>query len=1350
MATSGRRRKWTDDDLDAPNKWLGVGLLGTIFLLGFGYLAYVLWPRGSANVHVAHLVIQDLTGTIPEPLFGESFIDVVDAASEWKLRSNSTASDDRSSQKIVSDLQSLPESLDGLKSSDTVILYVRAQVAVNDRKLYLINSEVQGVEDLTTDGLSLDEFVGEISKVKARSIIVLADFCDLATIPDLEVAFNNFEQPLKEALGHSGRSNLWFITSAAPGQPGHVSWKRQRSLLQSAVSYSLLRPRSQSLRLPEFYDSILRYAAQVTGGTQTPLLLSSGSRVDSTASELWEAAAAVLVDKGSVDAVAETDDDSNAGKEVGDTGAELDAGKLEPVESDESSVASERVEDDPCWRVWQLHDALRDRKVEPPSARSEFEKVGWAPVDFAPRQWQIATKQSSKATRLFLARKDREALMEFGRLQRLQQELLSGRQLASAEDELLKAWNSLLRELEQEGKSAWESPFHLAPEIERDWRQVRSELRGLADAFAQLAHHIDFRSARVEPEASELSMSPKSLSGLKAILKAIASAREQAELVEFRTKGVDLSVPDKEGKLLLVAAQKALSAAQVGSRRLNWSDEQLIQELLCSPMLLLAERKALYEQFSKLPVERMVAPGAGGVNMRTPLFDLLPKSSNEDYFEMISQLSNQVRGLGANGRGLFSNVDSQRLAKVSTDEGLWVECPEEHFLPQPLVLNISKRNGGPATPISLGWSSDADKKRSVEIRVVGQSGVVREGWQVPPKQVKVENRQFKLDIRDALSNRGKQDYAAFFGAERSRLVALKISWNGVVEKRVVRVYPPRPNQVSLYAKLKQGRVLGQDRDTYLESPEFAELKSINADAVIRGVGIPAIKDAKRTYEFFVANESEVMKTVKIDFFAVAGRDQIGNGVVTLQNAKNTRLSGAALYEGGIYKLLPDEEKQVLLRQDAVANDTLSSLEFGLVCRISEGVLEAADNQFVPNGRSRQVWIDIAAENPAESYNAKLENISVVRVEGVVERDAFSFKISTPQENLDELSLDEIVVEGFLTDAVGRPIDTQTTPISLTSKEPVQRLRLKPTQTVERSLIAHLNIGGYPRAIAFESDADLLDEPHRLNRAMLWLDGEKIELFEDSGVKFVAPERSIDQITIPQRKGANATSTGEVVRIGEMRVPFKVDFPSSGEQAVQINSELPQQFEFDRQFVPQIFIDPAGRLVLAGEAQDLECQIPVPRKSKPLTVHVPGSGVSKEVQVLVDKKKPIIDSFQVSGGGPRNRIGSGGADELEFTVEVQSDSKVAAVYYALDIGDTNSGGEYDAVDAGAIDGVAGRANSTPDRPGVFWWIIKADQLKGLRTGNYTVVCRVVDSAGNVQDRIESSGVQRRSRIYWQRE
>lgn len=681
------------------------------------------------------------------------------------------------------------------------------------------------------------------------------------------------------------------------------------------------------------------------------------------------------------------------------------------------------------------------------------------------------------------------------------------------------------------------------------------------------------------------------------------------------------------------------------------------------------------------------------------------------------------------------------MVPVSKDTALDVVLPSQLQLPNELLLSVKLRNAAPIETCYVKW------------RLVNA-----DSFSVPGDQLlqATSNRQEKLlpELFHPLAVSGGQ-VALRFATQLNSLntlaplrLELTVARDGAgsdARLHQVEVFPPNPNRIELYATSLNPNP-GEPKVTRTEMVDVEE----SPYSILSGFSVPAVnQQAKSGYELHLFNLSDEAKVVRAALYAVEpGSGQIvGNGSLSKKAMANTErrykegdlqphfVSGpitlSANQQGIVAydaQRIPNGSQKIVLQpfvvDGMVAGDVPTGPrnmgEYGLLCVLEEVAIEADDQVRVLKDKQTLHWISCECANP---------RAGLALAELIPQADTFILRVEVPRANWRRWDLKELKLNVQLTNTQGTAVDFEGSPVAVLNEEN-NRLDLRITPTVRNNLpyVVHVDIGGYPRAINFQSRlGGLPDDARGTNQAFVWLDPRNLICTDSQGKPLTIGRLSTNAVVIPAREGVSGESDGTPILVENIAIPVPMDFESGARARIAIDT-IPQTYDWDRKAFPQFELK-GGNLVFSAAVEDLthnfspqEFRFAGRKRLEALVLDEPQSAQSFDL--LFDRQPPEPSAVEINQpelylDGP-----------LELSIATSDDSDIAAVYFAVDKENIGSG-KYDKGDMlkreARLDG--GRWVATLDAE----TIAQAPAAERLLAGkNYVVVCRTVDLAGNFQD------------------
>lgn len=1456
------RRSWTSEEEGGVSRWLVISLL--LFLLAVGIFVFV-WNigwGGKPKVFVATFAVEEYdTQLLPEPAYPVWPVQAgLDALRTKGIQPWTALNKHRMTTEVEvrGEWAGLAEELKSHAANprDTLLVYIRGNAVATAGDVFLLGSDFSntdleamarvqedaaqqegGGEDGNSENggpalpnaVRLSDVFRNLQTLPVRNVLVLADICDLPSIPKLGVLANDTSGMLNKTVAAlDGKTPLWVISAAGSYQNSHVSFKRRRTLLQAASEYACnvtAASKSQDfLSLANFYESVLRYSHQVTEATQTPILLRSGQGAiglnKPREGSLWAAAQQVCVG-----GLVEVESSEPADEEAE---ALLASSQTLAEDPDQDAPGQQSPADEvltPSLNYWRLHDALLSRRGS---------SSGWSPLDFAIQRWRKRERDAAfydRQARLGETPQAADYASLVSELEQIETLLQTGDSSgvgSSSRFDLASGWAELSSTIASDrSRLAWQNPDVLEPSVKARWLPIRQGYRTYFDAMGRLAGWLELVLAQPEQERSEMLGLVRRLTvTLVEIGRSLPDEasdsmlnhplpKQQLDRLDAIIQDIDASIADRVSVL-----RRAIASAKRPEReKLSWRDERLIQQLLDSPNLPFSERKLLETDYASLLGNQIADPGVVGKDVDTSIEmdELLAASVGpgrlgffRDWSEVLGTVlaivdpdSPQVRGASAEDLNELGRELSQRhrrsdssdpirwwkqacvadlvgvamtderfnlglIAAVSDDLGLNLKAASRVVLSSGLTelpLGVSHRNGEIVQRLwvecevlspAVGQAGPLPKLR------VGVRGGPPELDVQGPHQVRLADGRLRLDLQMTPS----ADPAANNSQVRRRLKvrlamdkASLLSDSADVATAVIELIPPRPNQVGLVARRVDAA--GRSLATYTSkpTPDGWILKELSVPAIGKGM-------AKSQYEFFAVNGSATDKLVQLKLYAVpppstantAGNGRINSDLMALTETQLTRLQPSFVSATPVKLLAVDDDaanlpgggsgQRVELIPvpggEAAAAAGLAIGEFGLLCLIEELTEPTAERGAQPTGNTWFHWIDCVPQNPVDN---------LVKIQAQDATGLFRFNLSVAPEEWGRFQIKQLRVNAFLTDALGHPVPVlDTTSATLTLEEPQQSIVLRPDMSGDQRergaatdmFFAHISIGEYPRATAFQSRLRGATPGNAgatlALRPFLWLEPTEMSLVP----RQATPEIPVLQkwpgrnaYIVPCQIGASESSTGVPADYAALMATARVDFPRGGDAEVEfLLGGVGGSLSVDRKFQPQLECL-GGKLVFSAAVTDhvyAFTHVNSLKGLQPLKVVVKSgfNDVAQSVDLVFDRVPPKATPVKVDAGTLYpEEFRQLSLEQVSQNLDTDTPLDPKRIFFAIDQG-VGGNRVFDASDEFLDLKVQSSSSGLTA-------MLKAEAFKDFVSDEYRIVARTVDMAGNVQDKNASVGI-----------
>ncbi|MDZ4848954.1 MAG: hypothetical protein SGI77_06650 [Pirellulaceae bacterium] len=1369
------RRTWTQEESNpAGNRFsvmaiLAVGIIGLTAMV----LYIVIWS--GAKTCAVSISITDYGQRFPKPKFGvwqsEEFKAIVASvgAKEWTFNRDLELTKLQNTGDIKDKLAILPGLLktNDLRDQDTVIVQLRchARIAKGPDNEWSCGLIVR--ENDQNDTIPIEEFLSELQSVQAKNIVLLADVCDLKSLPSRGLFANPIASYLLKACEKIPKNNnnptqsIWVVCSAADFQTAHVSETRQKTLFQDACEHALGRVENGNLFLADYYEQIFQYCHVATRGKQTPLLMRAGDKQLCTPNNAsWKSAKEAIVSwkgrKAKVPAVVSDKAKSAIPVKAQKTSQSpivknprimrLVAMQQKPIDPSSSTAPDaapsepipEPVETDSTLRFWQLRGEFQDRKLAP-----------WSPIDFAPQLWRRQQSDYAKST---------PHLDDLSDLEELKLAMASDSPI-EARGDLTKAWNNF-RESNKVWR-LWETYSEFTADDQAAWTRIKNEYYRYLSLCDELMHWRDWALEQIELRDKEDIDLKEIKSEYQTLYQALKDAQDYLpfQTTEFaldKSKRLNLSKAEAaKGKLKALLGKRIQYARENWeSQELTWLHEREFQTLVHSPLLSLRERKELLGLKKASNYQKPVKAAEGNLSNLTT--DGYWRSIRMEWAELIQSSVDLIPELNVNR--ISQSVDSydqlldwgntyvQRLSDFETDASK-----------SPLALwhSLCFRELGIEDGVKLTKSYSGIVVMPTNSRAISMSLV--------PDRQEIDGVDFPYGQRRASLNLDIQQ------ADGEKIDECKLEWNSnASELRELQVFvehndafvpfergkkidvQPRNKRVQLQFELPPNRYIdGQATLTFIASrtdgkSTDSRIVNVTSDAEriglearqILAVGEPlkptiifdpttptfefdfiALKDAVCQYSFTLVNKIQQPRYAKLRIRA----DLEGDG-----NEKTIAESDLVTIENGerkeaILKILPEEKKKLIF-QIATGQMFFEIIE----CDIDGNPHKKAPARIQAKftALNPKNFLDIASESPTANRKTN-----------------FTVK-AKPQERLwERTSLKQILVSVDWESVDGnqdpekKDIPTPLPTRPLTPKDP---LHIEGPLAIPDSLVQfQFHIGGYARALSLTADATPKKE-------QIYLSGTRrtrinaITLIENDD-----PQIKYFQIVDDTIYFKKFLPSGEEVTYRGLTMQCELDLENSIPAILSIDldgkPQIPQlQIDKDRTCFAEVTL-PEGMLELKFDVSELvltEKKLFLnPTVNGLYTVTLMNGEKSDRRYIVFDQDKPNKGSLELN---KPNRIAKFNSERTPILYEKGIISAI------MNSRDDLSGVERIEV---AISNLrSDKARFTDDDKPLasvhavprdstqreFEFDIKALEFEKLSKGDYWIVARSYDRAGNHQN------------------
>jgi hypothetical protein len=1039
-------------------------------------------------------------------------------------------------------------------------------------------------------------------------------------------------------------------------------------------------------------------------------------------------------------------------------------------------------ETDPWLRLWQIRDQIAARNSP----------QGWSAVDFAPDRWAEMQWQAVKLERLRQVTKfsslpadnlDSEASSLADELERLQQSLARNTGTSETGKTLASAWARLKADLDRPNRAerGWLKPQLLAADLQPKWLADRKHLRDYMDAAGQAAAWLEFSLAFDLPEieslrgqiyeyVNQLTAAKNTIAGLQTVLDQPFNSLAITKATEIRAQlqqKLASRIEEVEGVLDPSSKQS-----------ITWKDERLIQRLLASPLPTYEQRKLLNSYYlnSDSLAQRLSQPGSGNVSVDRSLawpsllaISGLQTEAAQEWRGKLQPLlaGNKEPDLWLKGcfKGFWkSHADSSMktnpsgmMLPVSADRRLQIaefsaNTIYRHQLPETVTLTVRHRNGTSLNgPVWFAWNPESSFRGSPkDIKAASSLGV-----ELPPGI----SQTIQLDSNDQTRlvwNLPPEFVQRLEGVA----VELRFAMNEALDDNVVKssllLLPPNPDRVDLFVRKWDGSrsQLAPDSMTTVLEDGHRVLREM--------IRVPAIEhQATGQYQLYLCNRSSDDKWFRATLYSIQSAEQFGNGRVTAGAIQRTRSmpvnSLTALAQSGEFALkgasletlttksgaIPGNAQPLILQSLAEGPQAIDS--FGCVLVVQE-VTKEEQTEPAPVGPAQYFWIDCVCGNPQPIDE---EQARLITVRPQWQGEEVELEIELADSSWSKWEIENLRVEVNLTDDLGNPIkNRELNVLELSRQRPSSKLVVRPDFSdladLPERIVMHLDIGGYPRAVAYQyrrrgGSIELATQ------GFLWLEPTRISVTASDGSPLATTITDSGSIVIPFRQEVSAESTGKRIEPDLLKLPVRIDFPRTlfrYHAQLGLDTLTPIRTSNDRFFESRISMV-EERLAFSCSAQDHQYTLqgiseqPSLRGQRLFTASIEGNQIQSAIQsncnLTFDREPPAIAEVRIQ---PTSSLYAGESLQLELPA-TDEDSGIAAVYFALNRPRGNERETfYDDADIKPFPAVFTN--------GVWRAELSAQEFEeflGPVGQAHEVVARSVDLAGNVQDRNRSS------RFYW---
>lgn len=887
--------------------------------------------------------------------------------------------------------------------------------------------------------------------------------------------------------------------------------------------------------------------------------------------------------------------------------------------SDASKADAPAKED--VLRYWQLRDQLQS---------AEFR---WSPNQFAPHLWRQHQKRFLRLQ--FVGDDNSSAKNELVReLEALK--LALGGSDPKASYPLVRAYEQFQQDATI-NRQPWEDDSILPRSEQTRWKELRDQYRTYADSCAELPEWAEWSRDQLE-ELDNLEDLAKSVLESNKNLATDKSALESHASLAFDARPISKAT----GVLRRELEQERLSAQEVFMRhsviQLSWGDERRIQKLLETPLIDARGRQELWKQYRKLNASHLKEPEHSSVQIdRSPLEQLVKIGNYQPRLPVWFAITNRLLALVSDRSlpqpsgmkdmvawgSLFSKaVDEAQALQPSASEQrqrlqrwhvgcLQPLCTLETVMPAetlsgivvpatlsrglvaelavgqslafssetqlPLSITVQRKDGSTLNTCKFSWRLIEPKLPAGSSLTPADCLTIYLGDLLltsTPKEVPISNKTLRLVCR---TNVESQELNGAIKAE----LQLSESGSNDIQRLAVELRPRQPDTIELTALQMLGKTA---------KPVIAPGK--NAPLVLSAI---AMTGASSQYEFSLVNLSSVAKQCKVNVYALPA-DGSGD-----KREVDARLQNAV--DGGLRPMFVSE---AVALEPALINRTTPARLF-----LKPFVEDAAEASAKLSVIKEPCWLcfemqELDSEGKAITKTSTAvcslrgdspATPSVLSIEPVlpVKGAGFQLRLEPLAAAWEAYGHKDLSVKIEATDDFGVPIDVDARlPLFSpdVSDSTVVDIRPDPTKPKPKSLIAHLTIGGYPRAIAYSLTDGV---PQRYPSAFAWFDS--IEAIADGASEPIGPRIRPEQWIFPTKEEEQRLTDTQRA-FGALSIKARIDLPPHCKGTVmrlisvddKVDDAPRKHFNFDRQMQFKLEGKNNGLLSVSAQATDIQCEM----------------------------------------------------------------------------------------------------------------------------------------------------------------
>ncbi len=1376
-------RSWTADPSKSTNRRVIVAFLAMSLMVLTGIFVSMLWRNSIGRTFVVSLAVTDYDERVSKPMFGVWDLQGFEAIAKenglkpWTVVPSTAYQDLQNSPNLEAALTELPTQLQGLglNNQDTLIVQLRchAVVALDSQGEWncgLFVGETTDSKNASDNTVyPIYELLKRLKKVPAKNIVLMADICDLKSVPHRGWFVNPVASYLVKACERLSKDSnppgnqLWIVCAATDAQSTHYSSKRKRTLFQAACEDSLQRTAKQNyLSLADYFEMTVRYCSAASDGNQSPRLIYANKNeiCSPDTAKSWQMAKQVMLseNKGSVKTKTQP---NNTAKEPNSDGkvtnksigidrkihlVSMHSNSQEPLASSlPSKDTPPTLDPDLSLRFWQL----RDRILQATSDGQQ--KWRWTPAEFAPFLWRKLQMDASLD-----AAKAQSYEHELNVFHGLQE---SGTPAGEGGGQLAQAWNDFLTT--NRNQKLWKDETVLNDVEQEPWRRIRSEYRTYIDCLSEL---VFWRDLALE-FPNELQTDYDRL--FDVLEQARRSLPENDSEFALR-KSSELRISDLAGKLKrnLSTSLSRIIASVRRPGKLTWIDERTFQSLLASPLLRYEQRKELTELLAKKEIT-----------------DTVPK--NDEDLRKLLKVNDQDDSVSA--KSVWYCKALRRSTSFFSDSPLAMPASDKKALlawGQLYVQDISRLGETMANRrtlpewhylslIEFGFSSSMELTKSHSGIVVSPTKSRAIRLSVRPNFERLdfpresEESQLAIDIRYG-DETDVASCALEWSIESSNsnaLPGMHLSIGGRPLKRNSKeLIQPNAKGLFFNCKLSSDQLVPNqciikltafdpdgNASNPLRIPIFRNAERVHLIVTQADRGVqkqlpvhrsdivplesfeqfdfesPAVLGATSRYSFALANKQLMERKVKLSVYAI---DR--NVVSVLLREKKLPEASLLASSGPIilpaYRQNPQDVPTPLRTvKDTAKSKPAMRIEANhdlLIFQIDE--FENKGDVEIARGNPER-WV--GRFKPSNPVSSELVLVEPGRVES---EQRLKMKLEGPLELWQQLDLRELPIDVHsewtdLKSKIQQTYPLKMSPHKLSKENPIETF-IGEAMAPNKSFRFDLDVGGYPRATTYlaKPNSPRLEQVFPVRIEIVKIEPlsnqfPKLEELKKSEQRWVFPN-NIDGVAI-------AYEGIQVQAVADFGLNASASLNFSKEEGLSSILIEQQQVESDRSVSVELgTTDDDGMLTVSYNPSELKIRQTL-RNEKRLngiySIQLMSGNLVAKTELIFDRDPPLVSKIQCVG---KPELKEGG--ELEIWIEPEDGnfgSGVLTVEFAISKDNDGVNTEYNPKRI-ALPLDLSRWERDGKRSRVF---LNSKALVGTPSGFVIIVARTVDRAGNNQ-------------------